>query len=44
MKNDVVTVRETHPDGRNHTHDLRASDIVKKPSEVTQFIVAEASK
>src|SRR5947209_3034529 len=44
LKYDVVTVRKMHPDGPNHTHDLKASDILKRPTEVTQFIEAEAMK
>ena len=44
LKDNVVTVRKTHTDGPNHTHDMRASDIIKKPSEVTEFIAAETSK
>jgi len=44
LKNGVVTVRKTYVTGPNHTHDLKASDIIKKPSEVVQFIEAEATK
>jgi len=40
---DVVTVHMTHADGPDHTHNLRASDILKR-HQVAQFIEAEASK
>src|SRR5947209_11736535 len=33
-----------HSDGPGHTHDLKTSNILKKPTKVTQFVEAEASK
>src|SRR5947209_10790159 len=44
LKNGMVTIRKTHQDGPNHTHDLKTSDVLKKPSEVIDFIKVEASK
>ena len=44
LKNNIVTVRKTHLDGPNHAHSLKESDILKRPSEVVQFIEAEAAK
>ena len=38
------SIRKTHADGPNHTHDLKASDLRKRPTEVTEFIEAEAAK
>src|SRR5215472_8930809 len=42
LKNGAFTIRKTHADGPNHTHDLKTSDLRKRPSEVTEFIEAEA--
>jgi MULE transposase domain len=44
LKNGAFTIRKTHADGPNHTHDLKTSDLRKRPSEVTEFIEAEAAK
>ena len=40
LRNWVVTIRKTHADGPNHTHDLKASDLRKRPTEATEFIEA----
>lgn len=44
LRDGVVTVRKTHPNGPNHTHDLKTSDILKNPGRITQFIQEEAAK
>ena len=44
LKNGSVTIRKTHADSPNHTHDLRTSDIRKRPTEITEFVEAEAAK
>lgn len=44
LKNAIITIRKTHPDGPDHTHDLKTSDILKKPSVVQEFIEEEAIK
>jgi MULE transposase domain len=44
LKNNIVTIRKTHPHGPNHTHGLKDSDIRKKSTEITEFIEEEAIK
>ena len=44
FKSGIVIVRKTHPDGPNHTHDLKANDIIKWPSKLITFIKDEAKK
>ena len=44
LKQGAVTVRKTHPDGPNHTHDINASDIRKTPSAIVGFVETEATK
>lgn len=44
LRNGIVSVRKTHPDGPDHTHDLRASDMIKRPSEMIEFVKEEATK
>ncbi len=44
LKDGIVTVRKTHPDGPDHTHELTANDLLKKPAEITEFVMAEATK
>lgn len=44
LKNNNVIVRKTHPGGPNHTHDLKASDLIKRPSKLTDFLEEEAKK
>jgi hypothetical protein len=35
---------QEHSNGPNHAHDLRASDILKRPTEVVEYIEAVAAK
>jgi len=44
LKNGVVTVRKTSPDSPDHTHDLKASDVLKAPSSVIDFVETESYK
>ena len=44
FKSDIIIIRKTHPDGPNHTHDLKANDIIKRPSKLITFIEDEAKK
>jgi len=44
LKNGVVTIRKTNPSSPDHTHDIKASDILKVPSTVVNFVETEAYK
>src|SRR3954468_2934907 len=44
LKNGMVTIRKTHTDGPNHTHDLKMSDIRKAPGMVVGVVEQEVKK
>ena len=44
LKNEIITIHKTNPDGPDHTHDLKASDSQKAPSTIISFIKDEAKK
>ena len=44
LKNEIITIRKTNPDGPDHTHNLKAIDSWKAPSTIISFIKDEAKK
>lgn len=44
LQKGTVTIRKTHTDGPDHTHDLKACDLLKAPSAVVNFVEDEVKK